>query len=72
LAHVRTAVSAANLRTEIHATKQNVSFRTYRRQEQTLTESANQGQRKSKMRTAPPAMAVRPFLESPFLRESFL
>jgi hypothetical protein len=28
--------------------KQNVSFRTYRRQGQTLTESANQGQRKSK------------------------
>jgi hypothetical protein len=42
------AVSAAILRTEIHATKQNVSFRTYRRQGQTLTESANRGQRKSK------------------------
>jgi hypothetical protein len=39
---------AAILRTEIHATKQNVSFRTYRRQGQTLTESANQGQRESK------------------------
>jgi hypothetical protein len=49
LAHVRTAVSAAILRTEIHATKQNVSFRTYRRQGQTLTESANQEQRKSKL-----------------------
>jgi hypothetical protein len=38
LAHVETAFSAANLRAEIHATKQNVGFRTYRRQEQTLTD----------------------------------
>jgi hypothetical protein len=70
LAHVRTAISAAILRAEIHATKQNVSFRTYRRQEQTLTDLQIR-QRKSNGRNSA-SNGGAAILKSPSLWETIL